>query len=156
MMTNKQKAKGRRWEHDATDILNKNVKDSFWKVVPASGALGTTLEEPLLTGDISGNVSSIVKKFRAECKVGYNSSTNKEIKQFTLKKDWLDKIKYEANLNYCYSVLFGKFDNARAGVSKFAVLSFEDFIDLLNYTTDLKKELDLVYEKLQEAKKPVE
>ncbi len=156
MMTNKQKAKGSRWEKEATEKLNKEVKGSFWKVVPASGALGTTLGEPLLTGDIKGSVESFKKKFRAECKAGYNSSTNKEVKQFTLKKEWLDKIKYEASLDYCYPVLFGKFDNVRSGVAKFAVLTFDDFIDVLNYVSDLKKELDLVYEELQKTKKPVE
>lgn len=146
-MTNKAKQQGSRWEHDAVELLNQKVKNSSWKRIPGSGAIGTNLNEPMLTGDLVGIVISFPKKFKAECKSGYNSSTDKEVKQFTLKKDWLDKIGEEARVNYSIPILLGKFTNARSGVKHFVVMDLNEFSELLNTVTDLRKELDLLYER---------
>jgi hypothetical protein len=141
MGTNKSKVKGSRFEHDAVEILTQLVSGSKFKRIPGSGAIGTTLGESLLTGDIVGIIDNYPQRFKGECKVGYNSSTNKEVKQFTLKKEWLDKIFNEAQGTYSLPFLIGKFDNARAGTKVFVVLDVEVFAELINKYTDLQKGL---------------
>lgn len=138
-MGNPQKAKGSAFERLAVDLLNELVEDSEWKRVPGSGAIGTSLDEPLLTADIVGKVNAIPKKFRVECKVGYGGAT-----QFALKKEWLDKVTREANANFATPLLVGKFSGARAkdGVQVFAVLDIETFASVLNHITYLQKQLD--------------
>lgn len=139
---NKQKIKGTAFEKLIADLLNKHVKNSNWRRVPSSGALGTTLSEPLLMGDVTGKIDSFPKKFKIEAKVGYNSSKNKGVKQFTLKKEWLDKIREEAETDYSFPVLFGKFSGAMSGTKIFAVIDINEFVEILNYITELKKELE--------------
>lgn len=146
-MTNKQKRKGTKFENDATEILNDLVEDSEWKRIAGSGALGTILNEPLLTGDISGKIKHYPKKFRLECKVGYSHGA----KQTTIYKEWLDKIAKEAESAYALPGMIGKFENTRSGVKEFVVLDVKVFAEMLNQYTTLKKELDLVYQKLQEV-----
>jgi hypothetical protein len=153
MMTNKAKRKGSLFEHDLVILLNEKIKNSTWKRIPGSGAMGTTLGEAELTADVVGKVDAFPKKIKGECKSGYNSSTNKQVKSFRVMKEWLDKVKIESKANYSFPVLFGKFDNVRDdGVKKITVLDIEDFIYLINYITDLKEELDDVYEELQKRK----
>jgi len=139
-MPNKAKIKGSQFERDAVDILNRIVKNSNWRRIPGSGAIGTFLSEPLLTSDIRGRVASMLKEFKVEAKVGYNSSTDKEIKQFTLKKEWLDKVRKESDASYGIPMLIGKFSGAREGVKVFVVLDVETFADLINRITDLYEE----------------
>jgi hypothetical protein len=136
-MTNKNKVKGTSFEKLLVEVLNEHVKGSNWKRVPASGALGTILHEPILTGDVNGEVDSIPKKFKVEAKIGYGGA-----KQFGLKKEWLDKITEEASLSYSIPVLFGKFAQAKIGAKVFAVLDIDTFIWLLNYITELKEETE--------------
>lgn len=139
---NKQKVKGTAFENLLTDLLSKHIDKSEWKRVPGSGAMGTVMGEPILTGDVRGKVESIPQNFKIECKVGYNSSKNKAVKQFTLKKEWLDKIGEEAKADYSIPVLFGKFLGAMSGTKVFAVMDIEIFIWLINYITELKEELN--------------
>ncbi len=141
MMTNKAKAKGTRWENEVVDLLNNKVDASEWKRIVGSGAIGTVMDEPLLTGDVKGDVTSFYKKFRGECKVGYGGE-----KQFTLKKEWLDKIKLEAQNTNSIPFLVGKFLGSRSGVRHFVVLDLEVFVELLNEYTSLKEDYDKVYE----------
>lgn len=143
-MTNKNKVKGSRWEHDLVELLTEKVRGSRWKRIAGSGALGTSLGEPLLTGDVSGKVDYFPKSFRVECKTGYNNSNDKEVKQLTIKKEWLDKITKEAEGTFSFPMLAGKFTNSRNGVGKFIVLNLDDFALLINMYTELKKD----YEKL--------
>jgi hypothetical protein len=145
-MTNPQKRKGSDFERLAVEILNTLIKDSEWKKVPGSGALGTTLLEPLLTADIVGKVKSIPKKFKVECKVGYGGAT-----QFALKKEWLDKVKAEAISSFSIPVLMGKFSGSREGVKVFAVMDVEDFASLINHITMLQEQLDLEIKSRTEA-----
>lgn len=136
-MTNPQKIKGAAFERLAVEILNELIKDSEWKKVPGSGALGTSLFEPLLTADIVGKVNSIPKKFKVECKVGYGGAT-----QFALKKEWLDKVKMEAKATHSFPFLMGKFSGAREGTKVFVVMDVEEFASILNHITGLQEELD--------------
>jgi hypothetical protein len=138
-MSNPQKRKGSDFERLAVEALNLLIKDGEFKKVPGSGALGTTLLEPLLTADIVGKVKSIPKKFKIECKVGYGGAT-----QFALKKEWLDKVRMEANASFSIPLLMGKFSGAREGTKVFVVMDVEDFAAIINHITMLQDELDNV------------
>lgn len=126
------KIKGSDFERLAVELLNAKVDKSEWRRIPGSGAIGTFLKEPLLTADIKGTVESLAKKFRMEAKVGYGGKT-----QFALKKEWLDKIREEADSNYAIPALIGKFSGAREGVKVFVVLDIDVFAELLNKITEL-------------------
>jgi len=141
-MVNKNKRKGSAWEHDLVELLNKKIPNSKIKRVPSSGAMGTALNEPLLTGDVIAEFSGFPRKFRIECKTGYGGAT-----QLAVKKEWLDKILEEAKISYAIPMLAGKFSGARSGIKHFMVLDIDTFCDIINYINDLKKELDLIYEK---------
>jgi hypothetical protein len=141
-MPSPQKIKGSQFERDAAEILNRLINKSFWKRVAGSGALGTIMHEPSLNSDVKGKVNSIPKEFKVECKVGYNNSKTEGVKQFTLKKEWLDKVRQEADNSYGIPILMGKFLGAREGVRVFVTMDVEVFADLLNRITELKEEND--------------
>lgn len=136
-MTNKQKIKGTTFERDAVEILNKLVRKSQWKRIPGSGAMGTFLSEPLLMSDIVGKVDSIPQKFNVEAKVGYGGKT-----QFSLKKEWLDKVKLESDSSFGIPMLVGKFSGAREGTKVFVVMDISVFSNLLNRITELTEEIE--------------
>lgn len=136
-MGNPMKAKGSAFERLAVEILNTLVKNSLWKRIPGSGAIGTALGEPLLTSDIIGKVNAIPKQFKVEAKVGYGGAT-----QFTLKKEWLDKIIMESKATFSIPFLIGKFLGSREGVKVFVVMDVETFASVLNHITNLQEELD--------------
>lgn len=139
-MTNPNKIKGSQFERDLADTLNKLIKRSVWKRVAGSGALGTIMFEPALSSDVKGTVESIPREFKVECKVGYNSSKDKSVKQFTLKKEWLDKVAKEAASVFGIPILAGKFLGAREGVKTFIVMDVEVFASLVNTITELKQD----------------
>lgn len=141
-MVNKNKIKGSTFERDIVKILNSIIDGADFKRIPGSGAIGTIIGESLLTGDVSGKVEHFPVKFKGECKVGYNHSTNKEVKQFTLKKEWLDKIWEEASATYSLPILFGKFDNARSGTKVFVVMDVDIFADIINRYTRLQRDIE--------------
>lgn len=141
-MSNPQKQKGSAFERLAVDTLNDLVEGSNWKRIPGSGAIGTSLDEPLLTADIVGKVEAIPRKFKVEAKVGYGGAT-----QFALKKEWLDKVILEAKNSFSIPFLIGKFSGARAGVQVFAVMDIETFASVLNHITHLQNEIDKLSEK---------
>ena len=136
-MTNAQKRKGGDWERQAVEILNANIKRGAFKKIPGSGALGTFLNEPMLTSDLKGKVDSFSKEFKIECKVGYGSA-----KQFTMKKLWLDKVREESDNSYGIPMLMGKFSGAREGVRAFVVLDMDTFCGIINRTTELYEEVE--------------
>lgn len=140
-MSNPQKRKGSDFERLAVDIFNRLIRKSIWRRIPGSGAIGTILSESLLTADIKGEMEAVPKKFKVEAKVGYNSSKDKEIKQFTLKKEWLDKVALEAQASYGIPMLVGKFSGARDGTKVFVVMDVEVFADLMNRITELHEDL---------------
>lgn len=136
-MPNPQKRKGSDFERLAVELLNALVQESEWKRVPGSGAIGTSLAEPLLTSDIIGRVNSIPKKFKVEAKVGYGGAT-----QLALKKEWLDKIKQEAEATFSVPLLIGKFSGAREGIKVFVAMDVETFASIINHITYLQKQID--------------
>lgn len=141
-MSNPQKRKGSDFERLTAELLNKLVKKSIWKRIPSSGAIGTIMLEPGLTSDVKGKVESIPQEFKVECKVGYNSSKVEGVKQFVLKKEWLDKNIKEAAASYGIPILIGKFGGVKEGVKVFAVMDIEVFANLINRITELNDELD--------------
>lgn len=141
-MSSPQKIKGSNFERKAAEILNSLIKKSEFHRIPGSGMLGTILGIQSLTSDVSGKVESISQEFKIECKDGYNSSKKEGVKQFALKKEWLDKIKMEADQSYAIPMFMGKFSGAREGVKVFVVLDVEVFANLINRITELKEEND--------------
>lgn len=133
----KNKVKGNTFERFAVELLNELIRDSEWKRIPGSGAIGTQLGEPLLTADIIGKVKGIAKRFKVEAKVGYGGES-----QFTLKKEWLDKVRAEADATHSTPFLIGKFSGARQGVKVFTVMDVEIFAALLNHIVKLQEEID--------------
>jgi hypothetical protein len=140
-MTNPAKIKGSQFERDFADILNKLIKKSIWRRIAGSGAIGTIMNEPLLSSDVRGKVESFAQPFNVECKVGYNNSTGREVKQFTLKKEWLDKVALEASRTFGIPILAGKFLGAREGTKVFVAMDVEVFADLINRITELHEDL---------------
>lgn len=152
MVSSRQKAKGDSWEAQLVKLFNDNINGASFKRVPGSGSLGTLVSEPLLMSDVTGKIEGFPKTIRAEAKFGYSANLNGEAKSISLKKSWLDKVKEEALGSYALPLLACKFDNVRSGVKYFVALDFETFFNLMNYMTDLKKELDVCYEELQKCK----
>lgn len=141
-MGNPKKAKGSQWVRDAVKLLAILCPESYWKVIPGSGALGTILEEPLLGGDIVGRIVPLGKTIRAEAKVGYGGA-----KQFALKREWLTKIREEAERTHSIPMLFGKFSGARGSSKHFVVLDFEAFGEVMERLVEISNaEITLLME----------
>lgn len=124
------------WEKELEALLNKSLDKGSFRTVPSSGALGTILGEPELSGDLKGRVSGLQFPIRIEAKVGYGGAT-----QLTVKKEWLDKIDEEARATFSMPVLACRFSGSRKGVENFVVLDLDRFIWLLNAITELDDEL---------------
>lgn len=140
-MSNPSKIKGSQFERDVAEILNRLIKKSIWKRVAGSGALGTIMFEPTLNADVKGKVQAIPQEFKVECKVGYNSAKESGVKQFTLKKEWLDKVAQEASNVFGIPILVGKFLGAREGTKVFVAMDVEVFASLINKITELHDDL---------------
>ena len=134
MSPNKNKQKGTRWENELVELLNKNIPGADARRVAGSGALGTTLNEPLLQADIVVKFPGVNKKFRIEAKCGYGGA-----KQLTVKREWLNKVKGEAENSYAYPALAGKFMDARKadGVKYFVIMDLDSFCDIIRYMGNL-------------------
>lgn len=140
-MVNKQKRKGSDWERQIADIFNEYLDTDEFKRIPGSGAIGTILKISELLGDVKGKFNFINSPVFIEAKTGYGGS-----KQMAIKKEWLDKIKQEAETGFGIGFLAGKFLGAKKGVKHFIVLDMYDFLKLIEIANLLKEELDEVYE----------
>jgi hypothetical protein len=142
------KRKGSQWERDAAKLLNEFVYGT-WKRVPGSGALGAILAEPTLQGDITGkDIPGLPKGFLLDAKVGYGGA-----KQLTVQKEWLDKIREEAEATYSIPAVICKFSGARQGAKVFVVLDFETFAELVNRPSEIQEELDKTICKMNSGQK---
>ncbi|MEM4134558.1 MAG: hypothetical protein QXV73_05115 [Candidatus Micrarchaeia archaeon] len=143
-MVNSRKRKGTDWERELVKLLEQ-IPQSKAKRIATSGAIGTYLEEPQLTGDVVLMLDDLPKKFRIECKVGYGGSV-----QITLKREWFDKIKKEAQSSYSIPLVALKFSGVREkDVVRYVIaMDLETFIDLMTYLVNLKLELDGLYERI--------
>lgn len=144
-MTFKAKQKGSDFERKAVELLNDGIKGSNFKRVPGSGAMGTTLGEPLLSSDVKGSVDHFPMNFRIECKTGYSNKKGGEARSISILKLWIDKVIEEAKGSFSFPFLIAHFDGARSGVKNIVIMDVDEFSKLINMYTDLKKELDLVY-----------
>jgi len=146
------KVKGNIFEREAVIMLTELIQGSKWKRIPTSGAIGSRMEIPLLFSDLIGEIKNFPKKMRGEAKAGYGGA-----KQFTIKKEWLDKILQEAKSTYSVPFLIGKFSGARGGTNVFVALDVNIFATLVNQITDLQRRLDEETEKVDNNKKePIE
>lgn len=127
MPIKQKKQKGANWEREAVKLLEQLVNSSKWKRIAGSGAIGTTLGEPFLKGDIVGEVPFLGKTFRGEAKVGYGGAT-----QLSFKREWLEKIREEAEGTYSIPFVICKFSGSRGTVKHFIALDLEAFADILN------------------------
>lgn len=138
-----QKRKGSDYEREAAKLLEE-VLDGKWKRIAGSGALGAIMGEPELQGDIVGKVTSFPKKFRFDAKVGYGGA-----KQLTVKKEWLEKIREEADASYSIPALICKFSGSRGNTRSFLVLDFDAFAEIILNSERLQEELDSLWKKIR-------
>ena len=141
----KSKDKGSRWERDAVEILNAEY-DHTWKKVPGSGALGTIIEIGELKADLVGRYYFLPFTFRGEAKTGYGGS-----KQLAIKKEWLEKVRQQADDAFMPEVpiLIAKFSGSRSSIRYFVILDFEAFHSILSATDDLYQENLKMRERLE-------
>ena len=133
------KRKGSDFERYIAKKLTNLLKGGEFKRIAGSGAIGTNMGIPTLTGDLRGEVIGFPRSFKGESKIGYGGS-----KSMTLKKEWLDKIIEEAKTNYAIPFLIGRFSGSRSGVEEFVILDLDTFAMILNSITDLYLELENV------------
>jgi len=142
-----QKRKGNNFEREAAEKL-KELLDGNWKRIAGSGALGTNMQEPLLGGDLVGKIDAFPKTFRLEAKVGYGGA-----KQLTFQKEWLEKIRLEAERTYSIPGVICKFSGAKGENKYFIVLDMEAFTEIILTAEKLRKEVDkLIFEKTTKGK----
>lgn len=141
----KAKKKGTRWERDAVKLLEENIAGSSWRRLAGSGAIGTIMKEPLLKGDISGLIPYLGKSFRAEAKVGYGGAT-----QLSFKREWLEKIREEAEGTYSIPLVLCKFSGARGKSKHFVAMDFEAFAELLNQVKTIADSEEELLKKIDE------
>ena len=137
-----QKRKGSDYEREAAKILEEAL-DGKWKRIAGSGALGALLNEPELQGDVVGKIPSFPRKFRFDSKVGYGGA-----KQLTIQREWLEKIRREADATYSIPALICKFSGARGDTKNFLVLDFDAFVDIVMNSERLQEELDKTWKQI--------
>lgn len=139
MSRNKSKDKGTRWELEVRDLFNNEYGElSDFRRIPGSGAIGTQLEIPNLGADVVGTLAFLRKSIRGECKTGYGGKT-----QLTVKKEWLEQIREEADKTNSIPMLFAKFLGARGKSRIFVMMDWEALLDILddlwyNYTEHVR------------------
>lgn len=131
----RQKRKGTSWERELVELL-KSIPKSTAKRIAGSGALGTQLEEPALTGDVVLMVDDLPRKFRIECKVGYGNEH-----QMTIKRDWFDKIRQEAESSYSIPLVALKLSGVRGknATKHIIAMDLDVFIYLMSYIISLRE-----------------
>jgi len=127
MSNNKSKDKGSRWEREIARLFNENFEGADFRRIPGSGALGTQLGIASLGADIEGKLPFLQKTIRGEAKTGYGGE-----KQLTVKREWLEQIREEAEKTNSIPMLFAKFLGARGNSRIFVMLDWEAFLDILD------------------------
>ena len=143
-MVNKQKRKGTDWERKIVKLFNSKFTGAEFKRVPGSGALGTIMDESRLSGDVKGSLPFLSKGFTIEAKTGYGGS-----KQHVIKKEWLDKVREEAEKSYTIPMLVCKFSDAKSGAKHFIVFDFDAFSEIVDEANSLYEQVIKLEEKLE-------
>lgn len=133
MMVNKSKRKGSDFEREFVEMLNSSIYGANAKRVPASGAMGTSLNEPLLEGDVKATFKGLNKPIRFELKARSGAT------QLAVKREWMNKIKMEAEHSFAYPSVACKLIGARKadGVKFFVIFDFDTFVELMEYVGKL-------------------
>ena len=142
-MVNKQKRKGTDWERKIVKLFNASITNAKFKRVPGSGALGTIMNESRLSGDVKGSLPFLSKGITLEAKTGYGGA-----KQHLVKKEWLDKVREEAENSYTIPMLACKFSGAKSGAKHFIVLDFAAFIEVVEEANKLYEQVVKLEERL--------
>jgi Holliday junction resolvase len=143
MMVNS-KRKGSNFERQLADYLNQSVEGGSFKRIATSGAIGTYLQEPSLSADVTGKVDGLPKPIKIECKVGYGGA-----EYLSMKREWLNKIREDAEKTFSMGILVGKFSGATkaTGIQVFVAMDVSDFAYLLNQISALNKEVESLMKK---------
>ena len=142
------KRKGSGWERDAVKLLHRFL-GGVWKRIPGSGALGHHFKEAMLFGDILGTLEHFnAKSFKLDAKVGYGGH-----KQLTIQKEWIEKIREEADASNCIPGLICKFSGARGDTRYFFVLDFDAFVELMGMADEASKLLNEAYYTISDMEK---
>jgi Holliday junction resolvase len=137
-MVNKNKVKGSRWEADLVKLLEPQAE--YVKRIPGSGAIGTSLKETRLTGDVKLKYKFLPKEFKIEAKTGYGGATS-----MTIQRGWMSKVREEAKNNGSYPAVSFKFKDVMAGdreSAKWMCMSIEDWNSMMSYLNELFLDLD--------------
>lgn len=141
-MVNKQKIKGTKWETDLVKLLEPHAE--YVKRIPGSGALGTTLKESGLTGDVKLKYKFLPKEFKIEAKTGYGGAT-----QMAVQRGWMAKVREEAKANNSIPAVSFKFRDVLAGdkeSAKWICFTLEDWNGIVNYLNELFSDLESYWE----------
>ena len=127
-MPNKQRDAGLRWERQV-------VKELGGKRQPSSGAFGTIIGDASLTGDVIVPIKWLSRPLHIECKYGYGGS-----KSMSVKREWLQKVRKEADNCRRYPALAIKFRDATSDPESAKVICF-------NFDTwkQILKEFEYIY-----------
>lgn len=137
-MVNKNKRTGSRWEYDLVKLLEPNAE--YVKRIPGSGAIGTSLKETRLTGDIVLKYKFLPKEFKVEAKTGYGGAT-----QLSAKLEWMSKIREEAKANNSYPAVSFKFKDVYSGdreAAKWICFALEDWNIITKYLNEVFSDLE--------------
>jgi len=147
-MTSSQKRKGTDWERQAVKLLEELIPNSTWKRIAGSGAIGTIMNVPELGSDIVGNIEAVGKGIRGEAKVGYGGAT-----QITVKREWFEKVREEAEKVSGIPILVCKFSGSRGTVRYFMSMDFDAVHDLFEQVNKLYESEIKLLDELSELKK---
>lgn len=148
---NPNKVKGSRWEADLVKLLEPNAE--YVKRIPGSGAIGTSLKETKLTGDVVLKYKFLPKEFKLEAKTGYGGSTS-----MTIQRGWMSKIREEAHANNSIPGVSFKFRDVLAGdkeSAKWICFSVDDWNGMANYLNEVFDDLEEYWEWKYAKEKPV-
>lgn len=144
-MGNRARRAGNRWEREV-------VKELGGQRQPSSGAFGTQHDDASLTGDV------VVfypwwpnRPLHIECKYGYGSS-----KSMRIQRDWLVKVREEAELARRYAALALKFRDVTSGdreSAKVICFNFDTWKKMMReFSLVYSEYLTLLEERFEEEK----
>ena len=128
----KSRDKGNRFEREAVHELEEFANA---RRVPGSGSIGTNLGLSTLTGDVHLKYPWFSKSFKCECKTGYGTPN-----QMQFKREWVTKVREEANANNNYPAVLLKFSGVTfgdLGSAKQICFSFDVWNKLMSEVEDL-------------------
>ena len=137
-MVNKSKIKGSKWERDLAKALSAQAEIS--KRIPGSGAIGTTIGEPGLMGDLVVTYKFLPAPLKIEAKYGYGGST-----QMTVKREWMEKIREQASYDNTIPAVSIKFRDVTGGdieSAKWICFSVEDWNRITEHLNELFEDLE--------------